>query len=150
MRGVNASSGPESPRKVAAALIEKEGRVLIARRKKGDPSAGRWEFPGGKIEQGETPEEGLRREILEELDVEVEVGAFLGAFPFGTAPRPMELRVYRTRILSGTVRRNEHDRTRWVEPEDLRRFDLTEPDRMAVERLFPGMPGCRKGESSKP
>jgi len=145
MRGVNTSPDPESPIKVAAALIEKQGRVLIARRKTGDPSAGRWEFPGGKIEEGETPEEGLCREILEELDVEIEVGAFLCAFPFGTPPRPMELRVYRTRIVSGTVRCSDHDQARWVEPADLSAFDLTEPDRRAVERLFPGIPGNRKG-----
>jgi 8-oxo-dGTP diphosphatase len=150
MRSVNPFPDPESPRKVAAALIEKRGRVLIARRKTGDPSAGRWEFPGGKIERGETPEEGLRREILEELDVEVEVGEFLCGFPFGTASRPMELLVYRTRIVSGTVRCSDHDEARWVDSADLSAFDLTEPDRLAVERLFSGLPGSRKEGAPKP
>ena len=62
--------------KVTAAVIEKDGKILIARRKRDDSQAGKWEFPGGKLEAGETPEACLKRELREELGIETEVGAF--------------------------------------------------------------------------
>ena len=64
------------PLLVAAAVIEKDGKILIAQRKKGWRFAGKWEFPGGKIEPNETPEECLRRELREELGIETEIGDF--------------------------------------------------------------------------
>lgn len=64
-------------KQVTAAVIEKDGRVLIAQRKTGDALAGKWEFPGGKLEPGETPEACLRRELREEFGVETEIGDFI-------------------------------------------------------------------------
>ena len=62
---------------VTCAVIEKDGRILIARRKSGDHMAGKWEFPGGNIEPGETPEQCLKRELLEELGVEIGIDGFI-------------------------------------------------------------------------
>lgn len=70
---------------VTAAVIENGGRILICRRRTGEPNGGLWEFPGGKIEPGESAEEALRREIKEELDLDIEVGERLGAV-FGGGP----------------------------------------------------------------
>lgn len=63
---------------IVAAVIKREGRYLIARRAPGKHLAGSWEFPGGKIEDRETPEESLRREMREEFDVHADVGNYLG------------------------------------------------------------------------
>ncbi len=144
MNDMNASEKESKavPR-VAAAVIVHEGRVLIAKRKTGDPFEGRWEFPGGKIDPGESPEQALRRELREELGVETEIGMFLCAFPVRQPDLRIDLLAFRTRILSGDIRCHDHDEIRWIDPEDLRRFDLTDPDRLVVETLFP-VPAARR------
>lgn len=134
--------------KVAAAVIERSGKVLIARRKKGDRFEGLWEFPGGKIEAGESPEECLRRELREELGVEIEAGEFLCSVPFETSGLSIELMAFRTSLAAGEVRCHDHDEICWVEPEHLMDFDLTEPDHRVVAIVFPrerrdqGTKGC--------
>jgi len=130
------SPAAASTRMVTAAVIEEGGRVLVARRKKGDRCEGRWEFPGGKIEAGETPEESLRRELREELGIDVSVGECLCACPFRAGEVFMELLVYRTRIVSGRIVCHDHDEVRWIEPGELEGYDLTDPDRRAAESVF--------------
>lgn len=122
--------------RVTAALIEEDGRVLLARRKKGDRFEGLWEFPGGKVEPGETPEGSLQRELLEELGVKVEVGERLSARPFRAAEAPMELLVFRARIVEGAIVCRDHEELRWVSPADLDDYALTDPDRRALPDLF--------------
>ncbi len=82
------SSDDRSRRSVTAAVIEEDGRILIAKRKKGDRSEGRWEFPGGKVEPGESPEESLKRELREELGIDVAVEERLCAHPFRIGESP--------------------------------------------------------------
>ena len=137
MNGKGPLHAGRSPRSVTAAVIEEGGRVLIARRKQGDRCEGRWEFPGGKVEPGETPEESLKRELREELGIDVAVGEQLGVCPFRAGKAQMELLVYRTRIVSGKIVCHDHDEVRWVEPGELGRYDLTDPDRHVVEFVFP-------------
>jgi 8-oxo-dGTP diphosphatase len=133
------SAGPSrrSPLVVTAAVIEDRGKVLVAKRKRGDRFEGLWEFPGGKVEPGESPEDSLKRELLEELGVEVEVGERLCGHPFLSGEVPMELLVFRTRIVDGDVVCRDHAELRWVEPGDLENYPLTEPDRCALADLFP-------------
>ncbi len=101
---------------VTAAVLEKDGRILIARRKRGDRLADKWEFPGGKIEEGETPEACLRRELQEELGIDVSVGGFVGRschrYPHGE----IELLAYRVTHLSGDFQLHDHEEIRWVSP----------------------------------
>jgi len=123
--------------RVTAAVIEENGKVLIARRKKGDRCEGRWEFPGGKVERDESPEESLVRELLEELGIGVAVGKPLGAYPFQAGETAMELLVFQARIVKGGIVCHDHDEIRWASPGDLESFDLTDPDRSVVESLFP-------------
>ena len=130
------SPAGRSPRSVTAAVIEEGGKVLVARRKKGDRCEGCWEYPGGKVEPGETPEESLKRELREEMGVDVAVGERLCAYPFRAGEILMELLVYRTRIVNGKIVCHDHDEVRWVEPGELRRYDLTDPDRRVVESVF--------------
>jgi 8-oxo-dGTP diphosphatase len=121
--------------KVTAAVIEEGGRVLIARRKAADRFGGLWEFPGGKLEPGEAPEAGLRREILEELGVETRVGGFIGAFPYDSSWLSIELLAYRVSIKRGELRPIDHDEIVWARPGDLPGYEFTEPDRPLVALL---------------
>jgi 8-oxo-dGTP diphosphatase len=123
-------------RTVTAAVWEENGRIFIARRKTGKNLAGKWEFPGGKIEPGETPEEALAREIMEELSVEISVGELLCRVFFREGPIDLELLAYRVTRVSGEPVLSEHDLMRWVMPVELGSFDLAESDRKVVERLF--------------
>lgn len=121
---------------VTAAVIEKDGRILIARRKKGDHLENKWEFPGGKLEAGETPQEGLRRELLEEFGMHVEVGAFIGSSRFVYPHASIELLAYRTVCLSAEWTVRDHEEVRWVLPEELGRYDFSEADRPIVKKLL--------------
>ncbi len=121
--------------RVSAAILEKDGRFLVAKRKEGDRFAGLWEFPGGKQEPGESPEDCLRRELAEEFGVETEVGEFLGAVSYESAAFSLELRAYAVKHLTGTYKLRDHEEIRWVLSSDLARLPLTEPDRKLVARL---------------
>ena len=122
--------------KVTAAVIEENGKVLIGRRKPGRHMGGKWEFPGGKIEPGETPEESLARELQEELAISVRVGKFLcNAFYEGDGVS-LELLVYNVQRLEGEPALIEHQELCWVRPEELMDFDLADSDRKVVQKLY--------------
>jgi 8-oxo-dGTP diphosphatase len=122
--------------KVTAGILEQDGLVLIARRRPGTHMAGKWEFPGGKIENGETPEQSLARELREELDVQARIGELLCCATYEGEGISLELLVYRVEGFEGTPVLNEHEEIRWVEPAELRSYDLADSDRQVVERLF--------------
>ncbi|MEJ5358419.1 MAG: (deoxy)nucleoside triphosphate pyrophosphohydrolase [Desulfobacterales bacterium] len=120
---------------VTAAIWCENGRVLIARRKPGRRHAGRWEFPGGKLRPGETPEEGLARELREELGIEARVGDFFGeSLDAGHTP-PIRLLAYRIQEAAGTPRCLDHAELRWVPIPELAREDLCPADRELAARL---------------
>ena len=121
--------------RVTAAVIERDGRVLIARRKSGDRFGGVWEFPGGKLEPGETPEAGLRREIDEELGMSIGIGPGLGSFPYVSPAWSIELIAFRAVWTTGTMILREHDEVRWVAPGELASYAFAEPDRPIVRLL---------------
>lgn len=122
--------------KVAAAVIEDgRGFVLVARRKPGGRLAGRWEFPGGKLEPGEAAPDALRREILEELGLEIRVGEFLLAVPERGPEGAIELLAFRAACLGGDLRLADHDAVRWTAVPDLPLLDLARPDRIIAGRL---------------
>jgi 8-oxo-dGTP diphosphatase len=122
--------------KVTAALIEREGKVLIARRASGaGPFGGLWEFPGGKVEAGESPEEGLRRELAEELGVDSRIVAFAGAFPYTGPQACLEILAFRVVLLTEDLEPAEHEEVRWVDPAGLDESAFAEPDRPIVRRL---------------
>lgn len=124
-------------RQVTAAVIEKDGRILLAQRKAGDALAGKWEFPGGKIEPGETPEACLRRELMEEFGVDTRIGAFICSSKFEYKHLPIELLVYRAEHLSGEFKLNDHDQLAWVAPADLINYDLSSADIPVLRHLLP-------------
>jgi len=124
--------------KVTAAVIERDGKVLCARRKAGLVAGGLWEFPGGKLEEGEDPEKGLRRELEEELGVEARVGEFLCSVPFTGSLASFELVVYRAQLLGRDLRLTDHDEIRWLAPEDMDESLFSKPDRPVVRMLARG------------
>lgn len=122
--------------KVTAAVITENGRVLLARRKPGGAMGGRWEFPGGKIEPGETPEQSLERELREELAIHARIGEFLLSTSYEGGGVSLELLVYRAERIRGEPALIEHDEISWVSPRDLAGYDLADSDRKVVEQLY--------------
>jgi 8-oxo-dGTP diphosphatase len=106
---------------VAAALVDPDGRVLIAQRPPGKAMAGLWEFPGGKLEAGETPEGALIRELKEELGIAVKE-ACLAPFTFashGYGDFQLLMPLYVCRRWEGTPSPREHKMLKWIRPRDL-------------------------------
>jgi len=122
--------------KVTAAVLEKDGKVLIAKRKKGDRMGGKWEFPGGKLDLVETPEECLKRELKEELDIEAEIGEFICSCKFSYFLVPLELLVYKAKYVSGEVKTLEHDEVLWVSPSELPQYDFVKADVVVMQKLL--------------
>jgi len=122
-------------RQVVAAVIEKDGKVLVARRKPGLVAGGLWEFPGGKLEDGETPERCLERELEEELGVRSRVGEILCSVPFTGTLAAFELLVFRTKLLSDSFSLTDHDEIRWQAPGDMDEALFSKPDRPVVRML---------------
>ncbi len=131
---------------VTAAIIIKDSKVLIAQRAPFDRMAGRWEFPGGKIEPGETPQQCLRREIMEELEVQVEVLDFFGESIFRYEHGTIRLLAYWCRWTSGEHRLKVHSRIEWVGRDELDHYEFAPADIPLVEKLKATMawhvPGC--------
>ncbi len=119
---------------VGAALVER-GRVLLTRRSARMTMPGKWEFPGGKVEEGEQPEEALAREIAEELGLEVEVGEMVGRGTSRFDGRPLVLEVYRTHRVAGRLRLREHDEHGWFHADEVAGLDWPEADLPVLPRL---------------
>ncbi|WP_161630029.1 NUDIX domain-containing protein [Desulfogranum mediterraneum] len=113
---------------VAAAVFRRGETVLLARRARGEQHALKWEFPGGKIEPGESPEQCLQRELLEELAVGVEVGCCIAESLFHYEHASIRLLAHEVRWRSGEFVLRVHDRLEWVAPSELDRYDLAQAD----------------------
>ncbi len=133
---------------VTAAVIERDGKILIARRKEGLIAAGLWEFPGGKLEEGEEPRRGLERELREELGVEARAGELICSVPFEGALKSFELVVFRTELSSEVFEPTDHDEIRWIEPRLMDESVFSKPDRPVV-RLLAGREACPSSGSGE-
>ncbi|BBO86294.1 NUDIX hydrolase [Desulfosarcina ovata subsp. sediminis] len=122
--------------KVTAAILEKNGQIIIAQRKSGDHLSGLWEFPGGKIEPGESPEACLARELNEEFNIEVTIGDFLGSNVHHYDHISIELMAYRASWVSGTISMNDHKAYRWVTVDQLTDYEFTSADVPFVDMLL--------------
>ena len=122
----------------ACALVDTDGRVLIAQRPAGRPMAGLWEFPGGKVEPGERPEDTLMRELKEELGIVVEE-ACLAPLTFASHSYPqfhLLMPLYVCRRWQGTVMALEHQKLAWVRPNRLREYPMPPADEPLVSHLM--------------
>lgn len=122
----------------AAALIDSDGRILIAQRPEGKSLAGMWEFPGGKLEEGETPEYALMREIEEELGIETRPCCYS---PLGFASHTYEsfhllMPLYVCRVWKGEVKAKEHQALKWVKPRDLYDYSMPPADLPLIAQIL--------------
>jgi 8-oxo-dGTP diphosphatase len=121
----------------ACALIDADGRVLIAERPPGKPMAGLWEFPGGKVESGEQPEETLIRELKEELGIDVKQEC-LAPLTFASHGYPdfhLLMPLYVCRRWEGIVAAREAQRLKWVRPNNLRDYPMPPADEPLIPHL---------------
>jgi len=122
----------------ACALVDPDGRVLIAQRPEGKPMAGLWEFPGGKVETGEKPEDTLIRELEEELGIVVKE-ACLAPLTFASHTYPdfhLVMPLYVCRRWDGTVAAKEGQRLAWVRPNRLRDYEMPPADVPLISHLM--------------
>ncbi len=121
---------------VVAAVIERQGRILIAQRKDTGPHALKWEFPGGKVEQGETPEQAAVRELREELGIEATIASEIARYEYQYPGRsPILLVFLRVTDFAGEPQNLDFNRIRWEEPAKLADYDFLEGDRDFLRRF---------------
>ena len=121
--------------KVTAAVIVENGRVLIAQRPPGGRHPGDWEFPGGKVEPGESPEECLARELAEELGVAVAVGERLAEVRHVYPDLSIHLMAFACEITAGEPRDICCSAHAWASPAELKEYDLLPPDQEIAHTL---------------
>lgn len=121
---------------VVAAVIVREGRILICQRHRDSRHPLKWEFPGGKVEPGESPSEALARELREELEIDARIGPEMHreTFRYGSGP-PLDLLFYRVTGFSGVPVNTEFEHILWEIPSRLPDYDFLEGDREFVLRL---------------
>ncbi len=122
-------------KEVTAAILRKEDKVLIAQRAPGENLAGKWEFPGGKIEPGETPQECLKREIREELDVDIDVLDFFAESIYTYHSGTIKLIAFWCQWISKDFKLSVHSRIEWVTRQELDLYDFAPADLPLVEQL---------------
>ena len=120
---------------VVAAIIQREDKYFVARRKAGKHLEGFWEFPGGKIEEGESPETSLQRELQEEFGVTVEVGAFLGENTHDYGSAIIRLKAYRVASSEELKESVDHDMIKWCTLDELNRLQLAPADVPLLEHI---------------
>ena len=120
--------------RVVAAIIIHEDKVFATQRGYGEFKGG-WEFPGGKIEEGETPQEALVREIKEELNVEIEVGELLDVVEYDYPNFHLSMDCFICKIKSGELVLNEHEAAKWLTKETLDSVEWLPADLGLVEKL---------------
>lgn len=121
----------------ACALVDADGRVLLTRRPEGKAMSGLWEFPGGKVDEGETPEGALVRELREELDLNVEASC-LAPFAFSSLSSGdihLLMPLFVCRKWKGTARPMEGQTLAWSRPAEFRKFDMPPADRPLAAQL---------------
>jgi len=128
-------NAPETLRVVAAVIFDGK-QILACQRSEGRAAQGKWEFPGGKVEAGEHPEEALRREIREELNAELQVGRRLNVSSTDVAGTLIELSCYRCTFVSEVpTSSTDHDELRWLKTTELAEIDWARPDLPMVRLL---------------
>lgn len=131
---------PTTEIRVVAAVIRLDGSIFAAKRREGGPAGLMWEFPGGKIEPNETPQEALERELKEELEMNVAVGEFIGTFSTPLGDRLIHLECYWCEARGKEFKLHVHVDAGWYDPQNLSLLDWAAPDIPVVRHVQT----CRK------
>lgn len=123
---------------VAGVIKNEKGEVLCTLRDQGkyDYVSFKWEFPGGKLEAGETNIEALKRELWEELDIEVEIGDFLYQVEHDYPDFHLSMAVYECKLISKEMKMNVHKGLKWLAPKDMMTLDWAEADIPVAELIY--------------
>ena len=114
---------------VVAGILERGGKVLACQRREDQSHPGKWEFPGGKVESGEEPEEALRRELEEELGIRAEIGDKVSAYEYAyRGKKTVSLMFFRVNRFEGEMDVSQFQAAYWVEPARLGKLDFLEGD----------------------
>lgn len=124
--------------RVVAAVIRKGNRIFATQRGYGEFKDG-WEFPGGKIEPGETPQEALVREIREELETEIRVGDLIDTIEYDYPAFHLSMDCFWCEIVEGSLELKEHEAAKWLDRESLYTVDWLPADVGLVEKIRQGM-----------
>ena len=121
--------------RVVAAVIRDRDKIFATQRGYGDLKGG-WEFPGGKIEEGETPQEALKREIMEELDTEIEVGELIDTIEYDYPEFHLSMGCYWCSVVSGDLVLKEHEDARWLGKDELMDVEWLPADVGLIDEIF--------------
>jgi 8-oxo-dGTP diphosphatase len=121
---------------VVAGFLKKEGRILVGQRPENNSLAGLWEFPGGKIELGETPEEALRRELSEELGIEADIGELKLSVTHSYNDVGIVILFYEVLFWKGEPKAKHHLMLEWIYPEELKDRRIPEANKKVLEKIF--------------
>ncbi len=119
---------------VAAVIFDEQGRIFATQRGYGEWKDW-WEFPGGKIEPGETPQQALRREIREELDADIEVGELLRTIDYDYPTFHLTMHCFKCRLANGHLTLLEHEAAKWLTPSDLQSVRWLPADEEIIQDL---------------
>ncbi len=123
---------------VVAAILVRQGKILACQRRRDQTHPGKWEFPGGKVELGERPEDALERELSEELGIEAVIGPRVAAYEYAYPGRdPISLLFFRVDEFVGEPDYSQFQEARWVEPGELGDLDFLEGDVEIIRLLQP-------------
>ena len=122
--------------KVVAAILQNDDKILIAKKKEGKPLAGFYEFPGGKVEEGENPEDSLVRELMEEMSIKVTVKDYVGKsiYDYGNG-KVIELLGYTAEIIEGDIVLTDHDEYRCVTLEEVCNYNIAPADIPLISKI---------------
>lgn len=120
---------------VVAGLMRRQGKVLVGQRPEGASLAGTWEFPGGKIELGETPEEALARELKEELGIEAEIGPLKFAASHTYGKTGILFLFFEVKFWKGQIKTQQHLDLRWVTTKELGQLELPEANTKFLKQI---------------
>ena len=121
--------------KVTGAIIQKDNKFLIGRRGPNEKSPGLWEFPGGKIENGESPQECIKRELKEELNIDADIGELYSRYKYDYPHISYELFFFKVVRYSGEMSISVHDKLRWEKLENFNKYKFLPGDGPVIEAL---------------
>ena len=121
---------------VAAVITDDNNRILITQRNLKKSQGGLWEFPGGKIENGETREEAIIREIKEELDVNIKADQYIDEKVFNYPEKDINLIAMKCSIISGKILLKEHEDAKWVTSSELVNYNFAPADEFIIDSIL--------------